>query len=150
MAKFGVKSVGNKVVEYPIFGLGGDVDPVLKVRPANDSNKAYRDAQLRRFPNQGRRSRAPDNVDLNKRIINADLDLYPKHVIVGWSGFIDTETNKEPEFTPANVRDLLVELEEAGLFTELRNFCSDLANFADETPDPEEVAGNSPAASNGS
>ena len=138
MARFGIKSVGTKVVDYPVYGLGMKVDPILKVRPASDANKDYRDAQLRYFPNQSRRRRTPSNVEIAKMGTSMDLDLYPKHVIVGWSGFVDESTKQEPDFNESNVRDLLKEMEEAGIFGELRNFCSEPLNFEDG-PDAGEV-----------
>ena len=151
MAKFNIKPVGEKTVDYVIFDLDmGAGEPILKVRPATDANRDYRDALLKRLPKATRRGRRTEsNVSLDRKATEYDLDLYPKHVVVGWEN-VREDNGKEPEFTEDNVRDLLEALDDAGLFGELRAFCSDNGNFLSDAPDPEEVAGNSPPVSNGS
>ena len=151
MAKFGnIKPIGNKTAEFVIFDLdmGLPEDPVLVVRPAGDVNRDYRNAVLKSLPQGRRRTKLPSNDKADQMMHDIDMELYPKHVVVGWRN-VREDDGTEPEFNEGNVRDLLTALDGVGVFAELRNFCSDVGNFMD-LPDAEDTAGNSPPVSNGS
>ena len=141
--------IGQVVVDYTLWDLPSE--PVLKVRTTADPNHDYRDAvvsQVGRSRRKFRGNRRDDPKAMEKLQHDLDMELFPKHVVVGWSGLFDGDGNP-CEFNEADCREFLGILHEAGQFTPLRSFCADVTNFSDVFADPEEAAGNSQPVSNG-
>ena len=142
--------IGDVVSDYVVWDL--EDEPVLRVRTSADPNRKYVNAMMARA-NQNRRrikgNQRDDVVALSKLQDELDIELFPKHVVVGWDKMNDPDGNPI-EFNETNCREFLCILKELGLFNGLRQFCGDVTNFSDVFSNPEEAAGNLPPDSPGS
>lgn len=134
------KLAADKIVEYKMPELGPDA--ALTLRCANEGNSGYMNDLLRLTGQaKGARSR---KVKVDAKSLDEmrghDKDLYPKHVIVGWSGVPDHK-GKDVEYTPSEGSDLLRDLPNH-LFDEMRNFATDPENFVKVVIDSEQKAKN--------
>jgi hypothetical protein len=117
----------------------------LEMRHAGESNRAWHNASTKfnakhavaRKAMQGR----PEAESLSQQ---RDRELYPRHVVTGWSGIVDGAGELVP-FSEASCREFLEALP-PWIFDEVRVFAVTAANFLEEdAPTAEEVretAGN--------
>lgn len=119
----------------------------LTVKPADETNKPYYNALLKlgaeRMRNQMRRGDDLDPAVL-KENRKVDADLFPKYVIIGWSGVLDKEGNKV-EFTEAYCVDLIKAIP-GWVFDKIRAAANTQERFVDWTqlePNTEELVKNS-------
>ena len=143
--------VGEVVRDYTFWDVPDE--PVFQVRTTADPNHQYRNGLMAKA-NRGRgkiRGNQRENyAEIDKVQNEIDMDLFPKHVIVGWDRVNDPD-GSPVEFNEANCRQLLGILDSIGQFDPLRAFCMDVTNFyEDALVDPSEAAGNSPPVSPGS
>lgn len=132
--------VKDKTARYSIFQIEGE--PALILKPANEANKPYFNAVLKR---SRRNVKAIQAGAVNQAMISEnraqDRELFPRFVVVGWEGVTDSK-GKEVEFSRDNCSDFLRALPD-WIFDEVRNYASNSANFADDFPvDAEAKAGN--------
>jgi hypothetical protein len=131
--------IGDKTVDYLLDQL--ESQPTLKMLPANQANKPFHSALLRK---SRRRIKAIQKSKLNEKILNEnreeDKELYAKHVIKGWSGVVDAQGKNVP-FNEESVTELLDALP-PWIFDDIREFASDIDNFIAEQIDTEDVAKN--------
>lgn len=79
----------------------------LEMRPAMESNRGYRDGMLALAARRPRRIVVNDVTDEDMRQDREDdLELFPRHVIVGWGGILDKSGAPVP-FNAENARALL-------------------------------------------
>ncbi len=135
-----METSSDTIRDFTLFDLIGE--PVLQVKVAAEQNKPYFNAQLKRTQELHRMSNKGKNINAATvdKLRSIDRELLPKHVIVGWSGVIDTNGDDAP-FTPENAAEFCEALPMT-TFDELRSFCGDASNFSD-APDAEEEAKNS-------
>jgi hypothetical protein len=147
-------TAADNVVEYPISQIAiGDKTPVLLVKCAVQSNKAYLNAVLSRTPSLGRIGKSMKvslkQIERNRR---NDRELYPEHIVMGWKHVVDADGAEVP-FSKEDCHDFLNAIDD-WIFDELREFCRDPMNFVSDFPvDSEAVearAKNSPSGSSGS
>ena len=150
MADFSNVTVSGTLLptaEVAIEGL--DIRPVLTCKPANERNKPYFNALLRRG-RRGRASRNPNDITAEdvKRNRHIDRDLMAEHCVIGWdeSTVVDAD-GKQVAFSKAACKDLFKAIPD-WVFDDFRN---DVAShgtfFADESEDDVgAAAGNSQAA----
>jgi hypothetical protein len=131
--------VKDRTARYDMFQISSE--PVLIVRPATEANKPYFNAVLRKSRKNSRALRAGA---INRAMITEnreqDRELFPRYVIVGWENVVDVN-GESVEFSPDNCRGFLDALPD-WIFDDVRNFAGDSANFVDELPDAETMAGN--------
>lgn len=118
-------------------------EPKLEVTTASQANKPYQLAVLKKS-SQATRA-AAQSARLNPRMLaqnrNEDRELYPLHIVKGWSGVKDSK-GKEVAFSIDNVKAFLVALPD-WLFDELRLFCTSPQSFIEGGEvDVEETAKN--------
>ncbi len=116
-------------VEYRLsqITLEGKI-PVLQVAPATEANKLYINAMLKKSSRAVRQIKAGRvNSDVLEETRAIDRELYAKCVIKSWTNVRDTD-RKDVKFNKANCIDFLNALP-SWLFDDLRNFCSQAANF---------------------
>ena len=148
MVDFGnIKSEGRTLptAEVPIEGLDG-LRPVLVCKPATEDNPPYFNELSRRL-RRGRRS-ARDVTDREvKRIRRDDVDLLPKHCVVGFvPGTVVDAAGEEVPFSVDAARDLLKQVCEHArdAFDDFRADLGSRATFTDysDPADVEAQAGN--------
>lgn len=113
--------------EYPLTELAGKY--VLIVKQANDSNKQYQSEMLRRS-GEGRgqrRKKIKVDAEFLNNLRDGDREIYPKYVVVGWKGVLDSE-GEEVEFSSKGCSEFL-EVLPNWIFDPLREFCTDPQNF---------------------
>lgn len=121
------KLQANHIVSYELPELGENA--VLKLCSANEGNKGYMNGLLRLTgQTKGqRRKKIKVDADSLKEMQKIDRELYPEHVIVGWSGVLDSK-KKEVTFSASEVAQLLEQLPDY-MFDEIRAFANDPENF---------------------
>lgn len=119
----------------------------LVVRPANESNPGYNEAMLSLSGNRQRAVVASGkltNLDA-KRDREDDRVLYPKHILVGWSGVRYKGEAADIPFSMEAAVEFIGKLPE-WVFDKLRVFCIRPENFieteAELVPDAAETAKN--------
>jgi hypothetical protein len=129
----------ESMVEYPLTELAGS--PVLQLRPANDSNSAYMNDLLRLTgqSNGGRKKKVHVDAKLLGAMREHDKVLYPKHVIVGWKGMLDTAGEEVP-FSQEDAAAFITMLPN-WIFDGVREWAANPENFIN-TIDSEAIAGN--------
>ncbi|UFK26769.1 hypothetical protein [Roseobacter phage RDJL6] len=132
---------GGKTAEFKMHALEGT--PVLTVKPAMESNKAYFNASLKASRSNMRSIRNGNvTAGLLDETRETDRELYGKHIIVGWNNVLDSSGKSVP-FDRSVASDFLEALPN-WLFDELREFCGTPSNFIeDHQVDTEAVAKNS-------
>lgn len=127
----------GKTTEYSIHQIEGE--PILILRPANESNKGYFNSILRKSRRNLRNLRAGA---INEKLIaeNREQDrvLFPKHVIVDWKDMPDGDGNSVP-FSPDTCEEFLRALPN-WIFDEIRAFAGNNENFYGETMAAEDIA----------
>ncbi len=130
----------ESIVDYPLEELEGS--PVLRLRPATESNAKYTNEVLRLSgQSNGQRKKQKMKVSLEEiqRLRNQDRDLYPKHVIAGWSGITDVD-GKDVDFTVEACAQFIAALPD-WIFDPIRVTASNPETFA-LVIDSEAKAGN--------
>lgn len=121
----------------------------LTLKPATSSNPGYHNPFLRKINSVRGAFRGgqitQDGMDAHRAI---DKELYPLHVIQGWSGVRDKE-GKEVPFSQAEC-DRFLQALPGWIFDALRSFAQVDSNFLGDSFDPEALSGNSPSESAGS
>lgn len=135
--------VTNKTARYTIYQVSGE--PVLILKPANEANKPYFNAVLKR---SRRNVRAIQSGHVNQGMIaetrDKDRELFPKFVVVGWENVLDANGEKVP-FSREVCEEFFRALPD-WLFDEIRNFAGTSSNFAEDAVNVEDIAGNSQSA----
>lgn len=131
----------GSTAEFKMHALEGA--PILVVRPAMESNKAYFNASLKASRSNMRSIRNGNvTAGLLDETRENDRELYALHIVSGWSAVLDNG-GKPVEFSREVAGDFLAALPN-WLFDELREFCGTPSNFiADLAPDTEDTAKNS-------
>lgn len=131
--------IRNKVAPFAIHQIAGA--PILNMRSATEVNKPYFNAVLKRSRSNVRALKAGA---ISQAMIaenrEQDRELFPKHVITGWAGVVDSQGASVP-FNVENCAAFLRALPD-WIFDEIRNFAGDSVNFAGEMPDIEAKAKN--------
>jgi hypothetical protein len=115
--------------------------PVLHMRAAGASNKAYQAAVLKRASKV--RGNAKRQIDTAvERAREWDVDLFAKYVVTGWDHVYD-EAGQPVPFSVERCEELLGKLLDVApdILEEIRTFAGDASNFRDEI-DADELAGN--------
>jgi len=136
MAKFNFEKlkVDDKIFEFPINQI--DPIPVLKIKPATESNRPYFNAVLLRTKKIRRAKKI--NSTIIKESREDDRKLFSKHIVVGWDNVTDTDGNKVP-YSEENCADFLQALPDY-IFDEIRAFASDPEEMASQLDNAEETA----------
>lgn len=130
--------VKDKTAEFPLSMIRNC--PVLIVRPATEANPPYFNEILRRSSKtirnaaQGKIQITSDTMKKNRK---EDRELFPKHVIVGWNGVIDSEGN-EGEFNEENCSKFVNALPD-WIFDQIGAFCRNNSNFLPDNVDQEDM-----------
>jgi hypothetical protein len=121
--------VKDKTTKYTIYQVHGE--PSLILKPANEANKTYFNAILKR---SRRNVKAIQAGHVNQVMISEarekDRALFPRCVVVGWENVQDAEGQDVP-FSREACADFLQALPD-WLFDEIRNFAGNSANFAED------------------
>ncbi len=132
---------------YYTLPLKGEPPPELLVRYAGEANRAYSNALLKANQKSGvsrRLARGQATVDTQKKLLDIDRDLFPRHVILGWRHVVNKK-KEQVEYSHAACRELLEALPDWAM-RELSQFCGIATNFTkDSEPDEsdiEDTAGN--------
>lgn len=120
--------------EYTFYEIEGH--PTLIVSPATESNKKYYNAALRMARTGGVRSRNSVTVKTLAQTREQERDLYPKYIVKDWKDVTDVD-GKVVEFNEEDCRGFINALP-LELFDELRFFCGDFKNFAEEDEELED------------
>jgi hypothetical protein len=121
--------VKDKTTKYTIFQIQGE--PSLILKPANESNKTYFNAILKRSRSNMRAIQAGHvNQVMIAEAREKDRDLFPQCIVMGWENVKDAEGKNVP-FNREACTEFLQALPD-WLFDEIRNFASNSANFADD------------------
>lgn len=125
----------GRTAEFKLVQLARQ--PTLTVASATQANKAFLNATLKIARGAPKRYRLGKlNASMLDELRAEDLELFAKHVVLGWQG-IRNVSGAEVPFSQENCQAFLSQLP-AWLFDELRNFCRDVDNFIDG-PTGEEV-----------
>lgn len=130
----------------------GDVTPYLVVRPATEATKPYYNALLKRA---GKNVRAVSAGAISAGMVSENRDedrrLFPAHIVVTWGyvradgseveGRMPDAEGKDIPFSAEACADFLRALPD-WLFDDVRQFCSNPANFVDDGFSPEVAAKN--------
>lgn len=145
---FGYLEVEGKTATFDLPWVAGS--PTLEVRPVGmdgSENPAYQEAMLARTNNRPRVASTSEKwiAEQQRHQVEDDLDLYPRYVVVGWTGVRDRH-GREVAFTVEACSAFLRALP-LWIFRRLRVFCMRPESFIDDAPDPlpepAELAGNS-------
>jgi hypothetical protein len=111
--------------------------PSLRVRPTSEQNRPYLNAVLSEGKRLARRRKLSAALLAETRA--RDLELFPKHVVVGWEkpALLDDGSPASNEHVAA-----FLEAIPPDMFDELRGFCGDLDSFRPGS-DPDDLVGNS-------
>ena len=116
--------------------------PTLTMRSAGQSNPPYFNAISRQNAKTGQTRRLAlgqldtDTIEVNRQ---QDRELFPRHVITGWSKIVDKDSNPVA-YTAEACREFLDALPD-WIMDEIRNFACIPANFLpDDDPTPDEIS----------
>ena len=130
----------SETKEYPLTELSGDY--VLIVKQANESNKPYMSEVLRQ--SGGGRGQRKKKIKIDgkylEKIREMDKEIYPKFVITGWKGVVDSD-GKEVKYSEKKCAEFLQALPD-WIFNPLREFCVAPENFLSAVIDSEELGKN--------
>ncbi len=128
-------------------GKGGLIQPALTMRNATQGNRSYFNAVAKRNAKTGAARRIAqmkvdaDMVEQNRR---QDRELFPKFVVIGWAGIVDSDGAEVP-FSVDDCTAFLASLPD-WMMDEVRTFAAIAANFLPEDEPTEddirETAGN--------
>jgi hypothetical protein len=108
--------------------------PMFQVTCASESNHDFFDKVLRNYRTQAQTSRGVKTVGIDVEMLaqirDQDRKLYPKHVIRGWQHVKDANGLEVP-FSEEYVTEFVRQLPD-WVFDELREFCTNEANFTAE------------------
>jgi len=131
---------------YTIHEIEGT--PKLEVCYAGRTNKPYFAALQKLAIARARgvkiqkgndESLARANIEALERVMANDRVLFPKYVILGWEGVVDSAGNPV-EFNSVNCAEFVAALPD-WIFQRLQQFCDHAANFVDEdAPTPEDIS----------
>lgn len=132
-----------KTIEYEIVELEGN--PVLYGVFAGETNRGYYNELIKRSTRNARRFRAKKlSTKELKQHRDEDRELFPVHVLTGWSGVTDAR-GQPVEFSQSNCESFLDALPD-WIFDDVRGFFSNPQSFVDEEmieDDDVEELGNS-------
>lgn len=111
------------------FQMNGKT-PTLVVAPATQVNRAYHNASMRRAQRSTAGKRRNVSAVIRQQRVD-DRELYPVHVVKGWSNVIGDDGNEVP-FSQDACTAFLKALPDHHL-DDLRGFCSDIGSFATTT-----------------
>jgi hypothetical protein len=122
----------------------GTLFMALTLKFAGDGNKGWVNATTKHTLKHNLNRRGIDPVELNRLVVQRDLDLYPQHVVVGWENVFDTAGEAVP-FSHGACAEFLRAIP-SWIFDEVRLFAITASNFtAPDQPSPSDVqdaAGN--------
>lgn len=132
-------------VEYEIHQISvNGKTPKLHMKPAVQANAPYFNALLKIAAKNAKSVQAGQvNTGMISETRDQDRELFPKHVITGWSDMPDAD-GAEVKFSAETCRDFLDQLPDH-IFDVIRNFATTPENFVDNV-DIEVTAKNSPSA----
>ena len=107
-----------------------DVSPTLKVMPAHPSiNKVYKSALFKRTTKADRLTMSRGNVDqaTGDVVRKHDRELYPEHIILGWSDLKDDDGVDVP-YSKEEAYNFIGKLPD-WIFDNLRAFCINSESF---------------------
>lgn len=134
------------VQDFDLLEIEGN--PLLKVKPALEGNRAYFTSLLKRNKRYAQQLRTmgmtPELMDKTRE---EDRELYARFVIVGWESVVDSE-NKDVKFSTEDCLAFLRALPDY-IFDQVRQFCSTPGNFVKNFDDDQATAGNSETGSSG-
>jgi len=139
LKKLNVPAKGTS--KYTLSQLGGDVEPVLILACASESNKEYFNALLKQSAKLMQGSKAKQiSAGLVKSNRDNDKILYATHILKGWEHIVDIDENSV-EFNLENSIDFIKALPD-WIFDEIREYASNVHNYI-EMMDTEGVTKNS-------
>jgi hypothetical protein len=108
----------------------------VQVRPATEANPPYFNAMLKTAAPRARRVTRTDRVSIEDTAENRDEDraLFPRYVLVGWEGILDTAGQPVP-FSSDHARDFCRALPD-WLFDRIRNVAATPERFLAEGAEP--------------
>lgn len=129
----------GRTAKFQLWMLAGK--PTLEVRCAAEPNKDYFNELLRRTGKNYRQVRAGviDHELLEENRAH-NRALFPKFVIVGWSG-VKNRSGDDVTFTTEDAVGFVKCLPD-WVFDELVTFCGNVMNFVESGADAGSVAGN--------
>lgn len=132
--------IADKPAVYELSELEGC--PKLYLRFAGERNKPYFNAVLKQATKTARLLKGTGmTAEILKKNRQLDLSLFPKHVVTGWDGIVDTAGTPVP-FSPEACEALLEALPE-WLFDRIRAWAADESNFTEAAvADVDELVGN--------
>lgn len=115
------------------------------VRPATEANPLYFNAMMKRAGSRARRMVRTERITLEDAEQNRqeDRELFPRYVLVGWSGVLDSKNQPVP-FNEDTAKEFCKALP-SWLFDRIRNTAATPERFLDDgepVPDPGTLAGN--------
>jgi len=128
----------DKTVEYTIHELTDA--PVLNVLPATEANKSYWNVHLKNLNKRKHFKKRTVTAGMVKDVRDEDRKMFPVHIIKGWNNMIDPTTEEEIPYTHEDCIEFVKALPDH-IFDELREFCTDPANFV-EYIDTEDIVKN--------
>ena len=121
-----------------MIDMGDGESPTLTLTPATEINKPYFNAVLKRSGKFARRVQTGKlNINTIRENRDEDRNLYPKFIVKGWSGVIDSDGTTVP-FTVADCGDFLGAVDD-WVFDEIRAFAGNPENFLQESDDLADV-----------
>lgn len=141
MSRFGHLKVydprGRRV--WYTLPIEGDPRPRLELVHAGSTNKPYTQATLSanaKTGNTRRMQRGQHSASMIEDGLRIDRELFPKHVIKGWSGVKDVEGNEVP-FSVQACTEFLEALPD-WIMQDISAFAGVGANFVDDSAPTEE------------
>jgi len=137
----------DATAQYKMYGISiNGKHPTLTVKPANEINKPYFNARLKKTAPRIRSMRAGNAIDaaMLEETRNEDRELFPKYVVTGWADVCDPENPEGTPFNQSNCADFINALPD-DQFDDLRQFCENTFNFRPDAPNSDDVdalAGN--------
>ena len=131
-----------KTAEIPIEGIEG-FRPVLICKPATEDNAPYFNEMLKRQRRTARRRGRHVTVKDLRRLRDDDIELLPKHCVVGWAegSVIDAEGKPVP-YSEDECRKLFEAIVAApngrDAFDDFRNECADAGTFVEYSDDDDD------------
>ncbi len=123
---------------YELYQL--EDTPTLTLTPAFEVNKPFFNKQLQRSRKVASQVRAAGiNAGMVSQMREEDKKLYPKYVIVGWTGIVD-DKGQEVAFSKDVCAEWLACLPN-DIFDDIRDFAGTPGNFREQI-DAEEAAKN--------
>ena len=127
--------VSDKTAKLPMTEISPEA--VLEIKPADQSNPPYQNALMLLVADRQKKLRGKEKdftVDDLDAIRELDRDLFPKYVIVGWTGVVDVKTGKEVKFSVTKCQELINAISTPGVawvFDKIRTLAKSPEAFVD-------------------